>query len=122
MSVSRVPVRIIVDGLGEARGSLIRILSPRTVDAIIKLLPLEGRAAVWQNEVYFEIPLKMGAEKPRDLARKGDMAYWPLGKALCIFFGDMRPHSPINLIGQISEGIDLFTKVKSGTKIKIEKI
>lgn len=122
MSISRIPVRVFIEGLGEARGVLIRILSPRTVDAIIRLLPLEGRAILQHSKVYFEIPLKMGIEKPRGTVKKGDMAYWPLGKALCIFFDDMRPHGPVNLIGQITEGIDLFAKVKSGTKIRVEKI
>lgn len=122
MSISRIPVRIIVEGFGEAQGTLVRILSPRTVDAIVRLLPLEGRAAIWQSEVYFEIPLRMGVEKPRDSMRKGDIAYWPLGRAFCIFFGDMRTHGPVNLIGQITEGIDLFSKVRSGTRIRVEKI
>ncbi|MEM1515800.1 MAG: cyclophilin-like family protein [Thermoproteota archaeon] len=61
----------------------------------------------------------MGAEKPRDFVKKGDMAYWPLGKAICIFLDDMRPYSPVNLIGQVTEGIDLLAKVKSGTKMRI---
>lgn len=121
MSISRIPIRILIEGLGEAKGVLVRILSPRTVDAITRLLPLEGRAAKYQSEVYFEIPLKMGIEKPRDVVRKGDIAYWPLGSAFCIFFGDMRPHGPVNLIGQIMEGIELFSAVKSGTRIKVER-
>lgn len=122
MSASRIPIRIIIEGLGEAQGVLVRILSPRTVDAIARLLPLEGRAAVWQSEVYFEISLRMGAEKPREVVKKGDIAYWPLGRAFCIFFGDMRPHSPVNLIGQVVEGIDSFSTVRNGTRIKVEKI
>ena len=121
MSLSKIPVKTIIEGLGEAQGALIRIFSPRTVDAIIRLLPLEGRAAVWQSEVYFEIPLRIGVEKPRDSVRKGDIAYWPLGRAFCIFFGDVRPHGPVNLIGQITEGIDIFAKVRSGTRIRVEK-
>jgi len=99
-----------------------RIFSPITVNAIVKLLPLEGRAAVWQSEVYFEIPLKMGLEKPKEKVRKGDLAYWPLGGAFCIFFGDMRPYTPVNLIGQITENIDMFSKVRSGMKIRVERI
>lgn len=121
MNVSRIPIRIIIEGLGEARGVLVRILSPRTVDAIARLLPLEGRAAVWQSEVYFEIPLKMGVEKPREVVKKGDIAYWPLGRAFCIFFRDMRPHSSVNLIGQVVEGIDSFGAVRNGIRIKVVK-
>ncbi|MEM1586454.1 MAG: cyclophilin-like fold protein [Candidatus Bathyarchaeia archaeon] len=122
MNISRIPIKIIVEGLGEARGVLIRVLSPRTVDSIVRLLPLEGRAAIWQSGVYFEIPLKMGVEKPRGSVKRGDITYWPLGRALCIFFKDMRPHGQVNLIGQVTENINLFSMVRSGTKIRVEKI
>jgi len=122
MSISRVPIKIDVEGLGEAKAILIRILSPRTVDAITRLLPIEGRAAIWQSQIYFEIPIKLGIEKPRETVKKGDLAYWPFGKAFCIFFEDMRPYSPVNLIGQVTENIDLFNKVKSGMKIEVERI
>ncbi|HDO41709.1 MAG TPA: hypothetical protein ENH03_02275 [Candidatus Bathyarchaeota archaeon] len=122
MSISRIPIKIHVEGLGGSKGVLIRFLSPRTVDAIVRLLPIEGRAALWRSEVYFELPLKLGVEKPKSMVRKGDLAYWPLGKAFCIFFEDMRPYSPVNLIGKITENIEVFSKIKSGLKIRIEKI
>jgi len=122
LSISRIPIKIHVEGLGDSKGVLIRFLSPRTVDAIVRLLPIEGRAALWRSEVYFELPLKLGVEKPKSMVRKGDLAYWPLGKAFCIFFEDMRPYSPVNLIGKITENIEVFSKIKSGLKIRIEKI
>jgi len=122
LSISRIPIKIHVEGLGGSKGVLIRFLSPRTVDAIVRLLPIEGRAALWRSEVYFELPLKLGVEKPKSMVRKGDLAYWPLGKAFCIFFEDMRPYSPVNLIGKITENIEVFSKIKSGLKIRIEKI
>ncbi|MEM3194348.1 MAG: cyclophilin-like fold protein [Candidatus Bathyarchaeia archaeon] len=121
LSFSRIPVKISVEGLGESKAVLIRFLSPRTVDAIVRLLPIEGRAAIWQSEIYFEIPLKIGVEKPKEIVKKGDLAYWPLGKAFCIFLNDMRPHSPVNIIGQITENIDIFNGVRSGAKIRVEK-
>lgn len=122
MSVSRIPIKIVVEGVGEAGGSLIRFLSPRTVDSITRLLPLEGRAAIWRSQIYFEIPIKLGVEKPRESVKRGDLAYWPFGRAICIFTEDMRPYSPVNLVGQITENIEVFNDVKSGTKIKVEKI
>ena len=122
MSISRIPIKIHVEGLGDSKGVLIRFLSPRTVDAIVRLLPIEGRVALWRSEVYFELPLKLGVEKPKSVVRKGDLAYWPLGKAFCIFFEDMRPYSPVNLIGKITENIEVFSKIKSGLKIRVEKI
>ena len=49
MSVSRVPIRLVIEGIGEAEGELVRIRSPRTVDAIVRGLPIEGRAALWRD-------------------------------------------------------------------------
>jgi len=120
-SISRIPLRLIVDGLGEAKGELIRFLAPRTVDALTRKLPMEGRAALWKAEVYFETPLQMGEEKPKATVEKGTIAYWPMGKAFCIFYEDTRPYSPVNVIGKVAENLSIFSQVKSGAKIRVEK-
>jgi hypothetical protein len=122
MSLSKIPVRILVEGLGESKGILIRFLSPRTVDAIVRLLPIEGRAAIWRSQISIEVPIKIGVEKPKETVKRGDLAYWPFGRAFCIFLDDMRPYSPVNLIGQITENMETFSRIKSGTKIRVEKI
>lgn len=122
MSVSRIPIRLVIDGVGDAKGELIRIRSPRTVDAILRDLPIEGRSALWQEEVYFEIPIKMGNEKSSPTVEKGDITYWPMGSAFCIFWGGTQPYSPVNIIGKVTKNLELFKQVKSGTKIVIEKI
>ena len=121
MSVSHIPIRFIVEGVGNAEGELVRIRSPRTVDAILKRLPLEGRAALWQEEVYFDIPVKMGNEKAKPTVEKGTLAYWPMGSAFCIFYGNTQPYSPVNIIGKVTTNLELFEGVKSGTKIIVEK-
>jgi hypothetical protein len=122
MSVSRVPIRLVIDGVGTAEGELVRIISPRTTDAIIRSLPIEGRAALWQQEVYFEIPVKMGSEKAKPTVEKGALAYWPMGAAFCIFWGETQPYSPVNVVGRVTKKLELFEKVKSGTKIVLEKM
>jgi len=121
MSVSRVPIRLVIEGIGNAEGELVRIRSPRTTDAIIRRLPIEGRAALWQQEVYFVIPVKMGNEKAKPTVEKGALAYWPMGSAFCIFWGETQPYSPVNIIGQVTKNLELFERVKSGTKIIVEK-
>jgi len=121
MSVSRIPIRLVIENLGEAEGELVRIQSPRTTDAIIKQLPIEGLAALWQQEVYFEIPVKMGSEKAKPTVEKGTLAYWPMGSAFCIFYGETQPYSPVNIVGKVTKNLELFEQVKSGTKITIEK-
>lgn len=121
MSSSRIPIKFILEGIGAVEGELIRFRAPRTVDALIKRLPLEGRAALWKEEVYFEIPVIMGTEKAKSSVETGAIAYWPIGNALCIFYGDTQPYSPVNLVGQITQNLELFGRVASGTKIIVEK-
>ena len=122
MSVSRISIKFIIEGIGEAEGELVRHLAPRTVDAISKRLPIEGRAALWREEVYFQIPVKLGKEKAEPTVEKGAIAYWPMGNALCIFYGGSQPYSPVNLVGQVTKNLELFERVKSGTKIMVEKM
>jgi hypothetical protein len=121
LSIARIPIKIIIENLGEAEGELQRILAPRTVERIVRSLPLEGRIAIWEEEVYFTGPVTMGVEKPRKKVETGAMAYWPMGSAICIFFGETQPYSPVNLIGRITKNLDLFRKAESGMKIRIEK-
>ena len=122
-SVSRVPIRFIIEGFEEeAEGELVRYLAPRTVEAILRKLPLEGRAAIWKEEVYFEIPVKTGGEKAKPTVEKGTIAFWPMGSAMCIFYGESQPYSPVNVLGRVTKNLELFAKVKSGTKIRVEKI
>ena len=118
--ISRIPIKIIVEGLGEAEGELIRHLAPRTVDAIANRLPIEGRAALWKEEVYFEIPVKMGEEKAKATVETGTIAYWPMGSAICIFYGSSQPYSPVNIIGKVTKNLEMFRQVRSGMKIRVE--
>jgi hypothetical protein len=121
-AISRVKVKFIVEGVGEAEGELVRFLAPRTVDMIVRKLPIEGRAALWKEEVYFETPIKMGEEKAKATVEKGTIAFWPMGSAICIFHGQTQPYSPVNNLGKIIKNLELFRQVKSGTKIRVELV
>lgn len=118
--ISRVKIKFVIEGLGEAEGELVRFLAPRTVDTIVRKLPVEGRAALWKEEVYFEIPVKMGEEKAKATVETGAIAFWPMGSALCIFYGQSQPYSPVNILGKVTKNLELFKEIKSGTRIKVE--
>jgi hypothetical protein len=119
--ISRVKVKFVIEGLGEAEGELVRFLAPRTVDMIVRKLPIEGRAALWKEEVYFETPIKMGEEKAKATVEKGTIAFWPMGSAICIFYGESQPYSPVSILGQMTKNLEVFSSVKSGMKIRVEK-
>ena len=118
--ISRVKIRFLIEGLGEAEGELVRFLAPRTIDTIVRKLPVEGRAAIWKEEVYFEIPVKIGEEKAKPTVETGTIAFWPMGSALCVFYGQSQPYSQVNILGKITKNLNLFEQVKSGATIKVE--
>jgi len=119
--ISRIKIKFIIEGLGEAEGELVRFLAPRTIDTLVRKLPIEGRAALWKEEVYFETPIKMGEEKAKATVEKGTIAFWPMGSAICIFYGESQPYSPVSILGEVTKNLELFSSVKSGTKIRVEK-
>ena len=118
--VSRVKIKFLIEGLGEAEGELVRFLAPRTIDTIVRKLPLEGRVAVWKEEVYFDIPIKMGEEKAKPTVEQGTIAFWPMGSALCVFYGKSQPYSPVNILGKITSNLEIFERAKSGLTIKVQ--
>ena len=120
--VSRIKIKFLIEGLGEAEGEFVRFLAPRSVDMLFRKLPLEGRAALWKEEVYFEIPVKMGEEKAKPTVETGTIAFWPMGSALCVFYGQSQPYSPVSILGKITKNLELFKQVKSGTRIRVEQL
>ena len=120
--ISRTKIKFIIEGLGEAEGELVRFLAPRTIDMIVRKLPIEGRAALWKEEVYFETTVKMGEEKAKANVENGAIAFWPMGSAICVFYGESQPYSPVNVLGKVTKNLELFKQVKSGTKIRVEPL
>ena len=58
-----------------------------TADAIYAKLQIEGKANVWGEEIYFSNPVTIDLESAKPLVDVGDIAYWPPGRAICLFFG-----------------------------------
>ncbi len=120
-SVSRIPVLLVLEDGRQAEGELVRFNAPKTTDALLRRLPIEGRIARWKEEVYFETGITMGLEKPKSRVETGTIAFWPMGSALCVFYGQTQPYSPVNIIGVVKSGIDIFRDVAAGTRIRLER-
>jgi hypothetical protein len=101
----------------------------RTAQAIWEILPIEGRANLWGDEIYFSIPLSLELETGQELVNIGELGYWPQGNAFCIFFGstpvsqgdEIRPASPVTVFGKIHGDATIFKKVAAGMKITIRR-
>jgi hypothetical protein len=120
-SVSRIPVRFVLEDGRQAEGELVRFYAPKTTDALLRRLPIEGRIARWKEEIYFEAGITAGLEKPKAKVETGTVAFWPMGSAVCIFYGQTQPYSPVNIIGAVKSGIEIFKDVALGAKIRLEK-
>jgi len=88
-----------------------------TARQIWETLPIEGTAKIWGDEVYFEIPVVAGqGPDARAEVEVGELGYWPVGRAFCIFFGptpastDERPraYSPVNVLGRVLGDVSRF--------------
>jgi hypothetical protein len=114
-------VLLVLEDGRRAEGELVRFQAPKTTDALLRRMPIEGRIARWKEEVYFETNIAIGLEKPRSKVETGTIAFWPMGSAVCVFYGQTQPYSPVNIIGVVKSGIDIFRDVAAGTKIRLEK-
>jgi uncharacterized protein len=104
--------------------------APKTAQLIWESLPIEGKANLWGEEIYFAIPVKTGLETgSREVVSAGELGYWPTGHAFCIFFGptpasrgdEIRAASSVNILGKVLSDPNVFLKVKEGAKITLEK-
>jgi len=101
-----------------------------TASLIWEALPIEGRGNRWGEEIYFAIPVAAELdETARAVVERGDLGYWPQGHALCIFFGptpvsrgdEIRPASPVNIVGNIKGDLRVLKEVAEGTIVRLDK-
>lgn len=103
--------------------------NPKTTNSILAALPFESQAQTWGDEIYFKIPVKVPEENAKTVVEVGDVAYWPPGESMCIFFGptpaskasEPRAYSPVNVFGKITDDPSVFKKVKNGERITVER-
>lgn len=114
MSVRRLVLE--VRGKARIRCDLKRHLSPRTVGAIARSLPLEGHAHFLGKSVaYIETAVDSGAERPRREFRRGDVAFMPSSGSICFFLSDaaVNAMTPLGRL-LLSEGADELKSVAPG--------
>ena len=102
-----------------------------TTQMIMEGLPIESVVNLWGDEIYFETPV-MAALEGEGITEVtlGDVAYWPPGRALCIFFGPtplsegdrIIPAGPVNLIGRIIGETGPLKQVEDREIVKMNKV
>jgi len=113
-------IKIRVGGL-EANAGL---YETDTAAKVIEILPITASVNVWGEEIYFTVPIEARLEDGKETVDLGDIAFWPQGNALCMFFGstpisegdEIRPISAVSVIGRIEGDSELFQGMLSGLK------
>jgi hypothetical protein len=120
--------RMIIDASGVSLPA--ELNDSPSAEQVWEALPVEGRANVWGDEIYFEIPVV--AEQASDARAEvevGELGYWPVGHAFCIFFGptpastDERPraYSPVNILGRVLGDATQLRGVRNGEAVRLTR-
>lgn len=104
--------------------------SPKTIKAILDNLPIEVKINRWGDELYTDkTPIVAEEENAQSIVNLLDVAYWPEGNALCLFYGptpiskspdEILPYSPVNVVGKIISEEDILYQIKDGNKVVIK--
>jgi hypothetical protein len=101
-----------------------------TAKRIYEMVPFSGKANIWGDEIYFTIPVHIDqAPDAKQEVGVGDLGFWPMGDAFCIFFGPTpvsnselpRAYSPVNVFGRILGDAAEFRKVGNGEEVKVTR-
>lgn len=105
--------------------------SPRTVNSLLESLPFSVGVNLWGDEIYTdETPVNVKEENAKPVVELFDVAYWPTGKAICLFYGptpigkkgEIKPYSPVNVIGKIvNPDKSILSKIKDGMIVSFKK-
>ncbi len=104
--------------------------APNTVKKLVDGLPFTVGVNLWGEEIYTdESPVNEKEENAKALVELNDVAYWPTGKAICLFFGptpigtkgEIKPYSPVNVIGKILKpDKSILKKITNATKVTFQ--
>lgn len=93
------------------------------------LLPLEFSMSRWGDEYYGNCGIDAElSQDARDVMEVGELAVWPAGNALCIFFGptpvsmgnEPRAISPVNPVGKLIGNSAVLKNLGSSIHARIE--
>ncbi len=108
---------------------LIELNDSATADALYLALPIEEYINVWGEEIYFEVPVDMRLEDGRKVLEVGEVAYWPQGKAFCVFFGRTpvskgpkpEAYSPVSPLGKVVGEVEALKGLGDRTRVRLEQ-
>jgi uncharacterized protein len=99
-----------------------------TANAVYLALPLTREVNTWGGEVYFEIPVNVPLHDGKKVMEVGEVAYWPEGKAFCIFFGRTpfskgeapEAYSMVTPIGKVVSNLEAVEQMLDRTEVILD--
>jgi len=100
-----------------------------TAKNVLAALPAQATANLWGDEIYFTLPVECCQTNMKEVVEKGDIGYWPPGKAMCLFFGptpvsrgdEIRPASKVHVFGKIIGDPTVLRAIRQEEKITLER-
>lgn len=115
------------------KGHILRMHAPQTFETLRdkmreareegKNFTVRSRANIGRVKNYWMlfVDLKRGREKSELKTPKiGDIVYCPRQDAFYLIFDTPTINLPVFYIGEITEGLDVFSDMRNGTMVKIE--
>jgi hypothetical protein len=102
-----------------------------TAKAVWAALPVQAAARRWGDEVYFELPVHVDqAPDAREEMAVGELGFWPVGDAFCVFFGptpvskagEPRAYSPVNPFGAVVGDATLLRAAHEGDSVHVSRL
>ena len=107
------------------------LMDTPTARTVQEKLPFSSRINRWGEEIYFTIPVNAELEPgARDVVERGEIAYWPPGRAMAIFFGptpasqgnECRAAGEVNVFARIEGDLSRLSSVSSGAKVSLRVV
>jgi hypothetical protein len=118
-SVSRILCTASIRGKGSAEIGIYRHMAPLTVNALMRVFPIQSRVNLQDAVVCMFTTVRVGVEKSRTTFSRGEIAFLPSNALICVFVKEVKSDMPLNPIGKVEDGMKLFDSVRLGDVIEL---
>lgn len=91
-------------------------------------MPISSLVSTWGDEIYFDTGIEAPADNATLDVSSGDIAYWPAGTSLCVFFGKTPasrgmdkpvPAGPVVIVGRTDASPDDLRAIPANQEITV---
>lgn len=95
---------------------------------LLKGMPISSQVSTWGDEIYFDTGIEVPSVNVTLDVSPGDIAYWPAGTSLCVFFGKTPasrgtdkpvPASPVVIVGRTDASPEDLRAIAANEEITV---